>query len=162
MFRITTALVIAPRFPRAAAAPWPPRAVLARLRRADCRPLRARRLLRHRQPHFERALVSAGGSGSERRDVHGGAYIGVGPDQDFSYIAGSSVDRVHRRYPPRQSAAAPALQGAVRSGADPRSNTWRCCLDGPSRPMPPMADLPIDRLAAIHQAARRWTPRRSI
>ena len=43
--------------------------------------------VRYRQPDFERALVPGGGAGARRRRRSGGAYIGVGPDQNFSYIA---------------------------------------------------------------------------
>ena len=50
--------------------------------------VRAGRLFRHRQPDLERAVVSAGRYRTcRRRGVRGGAYIGVGPDQNFSYIA---------------------------------------------------------------------------
>ena len=49
-----------------------------------------------------------------RLEVGGGAYVGVGPDQNFTYIAEIRPDiALHRRRPARQPAAPPALQGAV-------------------------------------------------
>ena len=58
----------------------------ADLRGVDRQPVGAGRLLRHRQPDLERAVLPAGDPGSAARGVRGGAYIGVGPDQNFSYI----------------------------------------------------------------------------
>ena len=45
-------------------------------------------LLRHRQPDFERTVVPARRAGAAgARRPRGGVYLGVGPDQNFSYIA---------------------------------------------------------------------------
>ena len=55
----------------------------------------------------------------KKRGVRGGAYIGVGPDQNFSYIAAVRPEIVvHRRRQARQPAAPPALQVALHAGAD--------------------------------------------
>ena len=57
--------------------------------------------------------------GLRKRPSSGGAYIGVGPDQNFSYIAaGPAADRLHHRHPARQPAAAPPVQGALRALAN--------------------------------------------
>jgi hypothetical protein len=46
----------------------------------------------------------------------GGVYVGVGPDQNFTYIAALKPgDRLHSRHPPRQSADALHVQGADRA-----------------------------------------------
>ena len=64
-------------------------------------------------------------------EVHGGAYVGVGPDQNFTYIAEIAArDRLHRRRAARQPAAAPAVQGAVRTSRARGSSTSRSCSAG--------------------------------
>ena len=94
------------------------------VRRSGRLALRARRLLRHRQPDLERALVSARRSRARALPAQaggGGVYLGVGPDQNFSYIAHLRPAHRHpRRHPARQPAAAPAVQGAVSEGRDAR------------------------------------------
>ena len=55
------------------------------------------------------------------RGVKGGVYIGVGPDQNFSYIAAIKPEvGLHHRRAARQSLAAPALQVAVFARAHAR------------------------------------------
>ena len=55
---------------------------------------------------------------STKVGVRGGVYIGVGPDQNFSYIALIRPScRVHARHSPRQHARASAVQIAVRDVA---------------------------------------------
>ena len=74
-----------------------------------------------------------------KRGVRGGAYIGVGPDQNFSYISEvRPVGRVHHRRAARQHAAAPALQGAVRGLGEPHRTTSRTSSAGRCR-LPSMA-----------------------
>ena len=64
-----------------------PRADPFRLRGPGCRALGAGRLFRHRQPDLERASYQQVLPDSADGSVHGGAYVGVGPDQNFTYIA---------------------------------------------------------------------------
>ncbi len=48
-------------------------------------------------------------------------YLGVGPEQNFTYISAlKPTDGVHHRHPPRQPAAAPDVQGALRIVVGPR------------------------------------------
>jgi hypothetical protein len=57
--------------------------------------------------------------GMRRIGVNGGGYVGVGPDQNFSYMAQvRPARRVHRRHPPRQPPTTPPVQGAVRDVAE--------------------------------------------
>jgi hypothetical protein len=56
------------------------------LRRAGRGALRAGWLLRYRQSHFHRSYLDVVPD-LKKRGVKGGAYVGVGPDQNFSYIA---------------------------------------------------------------------------
>ena len=82
-----------------------------------------------------------------RPAVRGGAYIGVGPDQNFSYIA-----RCGRRSPSSSTSGATTCCSTCcsrRSSSCPRpeSNTSRTCS---ARPLPPPSNgwrqAPIDRL----------------
>ena len=67
----------------------------------------------------------------ERLGVKGGAYIGVGPDQNYTYIARiAAAHRLPRRHPARQHAAAPAVQGAVRARVESRRVPG--AVDGPA------------------------------
>ena len=50
-----------------------------------------------------------------------GAYLGVGPDQNFTYITAlKPEDGVHRRHPAAEHAAAPDVQGARGAVGRPR------------------------------------------
>ena len=50
------------------------------------------------------------------RTKPGGVYLGVGPEQNFTYIAAHQTeDRLHHRHPARQSVDAPDVQGALRA-----------------------------------------------
>ena len=51
----------------------------------------------------------------------GGVYLGVAPDQNFTYInRGAAQAGVHRRHPARQLASAPDVQGDLRALDRPR------------------------------------------
>ena len=64
----------------------------------------------------------------------GGVYLGVGPEQNFTYIVGHAPQaRVHHRHPPRQPGRAAALQGVRRRCRRPAPNSCPACSPGSAR-----------------------------
>ena len=91
------------------------------LRRPDRGAVGAGRLLRHRQPDLERAVVSAGDPrAAAGRRAGRGLHRRRSRSEFLLHRPHPSGDRLHRRHPPRQPAAAPAVQGDLCRGADAR------------------------------------------
>ena len=98
------------------------------LRRPDRGAVRAGRLLRHRQPDLERAVVPAGDPGAAAgRRARRGLHRRRSRSELLLHRPHPSGDRLHRRHPPRQPAPAPAVQGDLRARRGRAWSTWRCC-----------------------------------
>ena len=61
----------------------------------------------------------------------GGVYLGVGPEQNFTYIVGdASQARVHRRHPPRQPASSSCSTRRSWKCRQPAPNSCPACSPG--------------------------------
>ena len=69
----------------------------------------------------------------KKRGVRGGVYIGVGPDQNFSYIAAIRPDVVYIVDVRRDNLLLHLLFKAIFTLARTGWSTWRCCLAVPYR-----------------------------
>ncbi len=79
-------------------------------------------------------------------------YLGVGPEQNFTYISAlKPTDGVHHRHPPRQLAAAPDVQGALRVVVGPRRFHLQAVLEKASG----RAGCQGDRRRDLHRRRRR-------